>query len=105
MSRGHQILEEAKEIRLTEDRIRALRKPWHASLWEFLFPLGVLLAILVRRRAKTDIQWPDVAFLAVFVLFMIVCIVRALNRRDRMWRELIAREAPDLHSALSKTDA
>jgi hypothetical protein len=104
MSQARAVLQEVKERRLTEERIEALKTPWYR--WRPSLQVQALttaLFILAFFKGELSADW-EMGFRIAFLGLAGWSLVTALNVRDRMWRELIQREAPELHERLQKGD-
>jgi hypothetical protein len=103
MSRAREILAEVKEQRLTDERVDALKKPWHAQLAPVLAQTPWLVFMIWSvSQAKLPHSAFSIACIIIVATAGIAGVAYAMKTRDRMWRELIRHEAPSLHERLSK---
>ena len=100
-------MHQGREVRLHRERLETLSRPWYASLridnWYIataLSGIGLIGWIL----GWFGIGIPDTYVVPVLTITAIGWTLFALARRDRMWRELIRRESPELHRRLTKKD-
>ena len=103
MNTVRRVLTEVKEQRLADDRIEALKKP-SDPMWRPLLanlPLVVILFLQPLNRTGSP-TWTSIGVggLALSAAFITWHLVTTLRKRERLWREVIQREAPALHEKL-----
>jgi protein-S-isoprenylcysteine O-methyltransferase Ste14 len=102
MSRVSEVLNEVRPRRLTEARIDELKKPWHVPFWPLLTELPWIVVFAWSTGAGFSVRsWVGIGCMIAFGALSIGIVV-AIRTRDRMWRQVIEREAPSLHGMLSR---
>jgi hypothetical protein len=108
MTQIQEVLQKVTEERVVREHVEALRRPLPSPFLFLLFLLSqaglAAIGILTPghnqgNRAMTIGMITFVAATAIWSL------TKALRSRDRMWREVIRKEAPDLYAKIQKTDA
>lgn len=108
MTQVQEVLQKVAEERVVREHVEALKRPLPRPFWILLFLLSqagfAALGILAPGRGQTD-RAMTIGMIAFVGATAIWSLTKALRSRDRMWREVIKKEAPDLHARIQKTDA
>ena len=101
MSTVREVLNEVKERRLHDDRVFALRSPWYSPFRPLLSQLPWLAMTVWTLERSVPLSTWQIVLTVVAAGFGLADVVLAVRARERLWREVVRREAPDLYAKLS----
>jgi hypothetical protein len=108
MDQVHEILQNVAEERIVREHIDVIKKPIPHPFWMLAFLISqagfAFLAISLPNHDQTN-RTISVISIALIAASSIWGLSKALRARDKMWREVIKREAPELYQKIQKTDA
>ena len=101
MSHVKEVLAEVKAKRVEADRLwrgmREIRRPWYAQFAPVLSLLPWIgMAAHGHFRGKVSSPW----LLGMWAAISVLVLVLAVRQRDAMWRQVIAKKAPELDREL-----
>lgn len=104
MNRGHKILEEGKEVRRSRERLEALREPWYYLLAPHAVAVGIIVYLLNGDLRRVAFELGTFEAHAALLLVVAFSLARSWQQRERLWREFVAKGAPELYSQLEAPD-
>ncbi len=108
MTQAQEVLQKVAEERIVREHVEALKRPLPSPFWVLVFLLSqagfAFLSIVTPGRAQPD-RVMTVGLITFVGATAIWSLTKVLRSRDRMWREVIRREAPELYEKVRKSDA